>query len=119
MDPQRLRALLEKLQTADPQDDALFHKIVDEALSLFGMMDKEFADAFRISRPTATRWRTGANAPHPAMRPVVYSWFGKRASALLRREEALLREQARVRMTSGRSESPAATAYPMTAAGRR
>jgi transcriptional regulator with XRE-family HTH domain len=109
MDTQRLKELVDALRTADPKDDALFHRLLNEAMTLFGMMDKDLADGFGVSRPTVTRWKNGTNAPHPAMRPSVYSWLAKKAAPVLRREETRLRGGV---VTHGAH-------YPMVAAGAK
>lgn len=43
-----------------------------------GVTDKELAREFSVSFPTAQRWRSGENAPHPAMRKYVFDWLKDR-----------------------------------------
>ena len=35
----------------------------------------QLCNRFAVSRATVNRWRTGANAPHPAMREPVFRWL--------------------------------------------
>ena len=73
------------IETADQDDDVVFHSLIVRGMDLLQLLDVDFAHYFGTSRTTIMRWRTGANAPHPAMRKHVFAWLKQRAVALLRR----------------------------------
>lgn len=105
---------IEGLRQADPKNDQQFGDLLRRGFELLGLFDKDVAREFSVSRPTVTRWRNGDNAPHPAMRPPVYSWLERRAQSLARRPEP---EMAIVGAGSG-SHSPA-VALPLAARSGR
>lgn len=67
------------VNAADPKDATLFAWTMGHCLAILQLTHQEIADALGISRPTITRWISGQNAPHPALRKAVYSWLSKRA----------------------------------------
>ena len=64
--------LEEALGEADPRDDAAFVKLLTSSLAALGKRQKDLAEEFTVTPSTVSRWVKGSNAPHPAMRPVVY-----------------------------------------------
>jgi hypothetical protein len=82
----RLWPNIDVLKKAEPTDDAAFKTLVAGGMDLMRLLDSDLAHYFGVSRPTVNRWRTGANAPHPALRKHVFAWLRNRASALLSRE---------------------------------
>lgn len=81
-----LKSYIATVRKADQKDDAAFHKVVSSGMDLMSVLDSDLAHEFGVSRPTVNRWRSGANAPHPALRKHVFAWLQRRASALLARE---------------------------------
>ena len=80
-----VKELLQALKTAEPMDDARFHEVFSCGVTLLNLSDKDVAREFGASRPTVTRWRNGANAPHPAMRKHVYDLLERHAKRILKR----------------------------------
>lgn len=76
----QLKALIEHLGRADPQDDGEFVSALEEALDQIGMTSQEVANRLRVSRPTVSRWRLGKNLPHGVMRPRVISFLRRQAA---------------------------------------
>lgn len=70
-----LNEYLAALKVASANDDKVFHSLLLEGIRLLNLTNKEIAHRFDVSRPTIERWRTGINAPHPAMRKAVYDWL--------------------------------------------
>ena len=64
-----------ELEAAEYENDKEFHRLVNRAINLLGLTEKDITAKFGISKPTLERWRNGANAPHPAMRKPIYSYF--------------------------------------------
>ena len=60
------------IEAASPASDKTFYEILAEGWEKKLYNEDELADLFGTSIPTAQRWILGFNAPHPAMRPVVY-----------------------------------------------
>ena len=58
-----------------PIEDQDFQKVLQLGVDLLGITNKAIARNFGCSLPTVARWKTGANAPHPAMRGVVLEWL--------------------------------------------
>jgi predicted transcriptional regulator len=56
-------------------DTKVFFSIVVECMGQLNLSDSEVAKTFDVSQPTVTRWRNGLNAPHPALRRLVYHYF--------------------------------------------
>ncbi len=50
-----------KLRFQADYEDKAFQVLIKQ------FSDKDLARAFGVSRPTVQRWRTGQNAPHPAL----------------------------------------------------
>ena len=69
-----LERLKQELKAAmlDPQDEAAFHRLVNETMDALHLQDEDIAREFGMTRSTATRWMDGTAVPHPAMRPPVY-----------------------------------------------
>lgn len=95
----KLEQFLKELSETDIdiRDDEAFMKLLGEGKVLFGLTDHEIATQFEVSRPSVTRWLNGRNAPHPVVRPVIYSWLRKKAKYCLRQlgKEELAQSQAR------------------------
>lgn len=82
-----LAKLVADLQNADQKDDKVFHNVVSRAIDLLMLLDSDLAQYFGTSRTTVMRWKSGANAPHPAMRKHVFKWLMQRAKAFLRKQK--------------------------------
>lgn len=67
-----LEILRADTQTADIQDEALFHVLMRRGIALLDLDDRALAHEFGMSVPSARRWVAGRNAPAPPMRPSVY-----------------------------------------------
>ena len=96
---------IEHLRQADASNDDQFRDLFGRGVDLLTLGDLEVARQFDVSRPTATRWRNGDNAPHPAMRKLIYGKLERRAQMALRRERARVAAQQPAR---------AAASYPAT-----
>ena len=83
-----LDTYLGDLRTANPMEDVLFHRLVRRGLELTTTTDADFAEVVGVSRPTATRWKNGTAAPHPALRPAIYAALKKQAERTIRLLEA-------------------------------
>lgn len=70
------------LMVADPKNDRQFMHLVICSMQELNLTDKDVAEMIGVSIPTVERWKNGKNAPHPAMRPVIYKEFIKRLDAL-------------------------------------
>lgn len=112
---EEIKEYLHLLKDADTRDDRKFHDAVSQGVALLQLMDKDIAHEFGVSRPTVTRWRNGANAPHPVMRKHVYDLLERRARALLKRAPV---ESETVSPSAERSQSEAAPVVPLAARGR-
>lgn len=80
MDLSDVDGLVEALQNADIEDDALFPKLICAGCDVLGITDPTIAHRFGISKPTLARWKSGESLPHPLMRKPVYAWLLARAS---------------------------------------
>lgn len=100
---QALVLFIEHLRKADASSDDQFRALLGRGVELLTLGDQEIAREFDVSRPTATRWRNGDNAPHPAMRKLVYSKLERRAQMALRRERARVAAQQPVRAVASYS----------------
>lgn len=69
---------IKELQEADPNSDKTFYKLFNRGQKLLTYTDADVAHTFGTSLPTIARWRSGANAPDPSMRRLVYSWIVNR-----------------------------------------
>jgi transcriptional regulator with XRE-family HTH domain len=84
----------EKAMTAS--NKATFRRVLLHAIEVLDLTDEEIAHKFGASRPTVTRWRNGANAPHAALHATVYRWLLSAAKARLRRVEQVAAERSRL-----------------------
>lgn len=80
-----LQTLIPILETTDPKDETgTFGRNIALALRLMpDLTAAEVCERFDMSRPSLARWRTGRNAPHPAMRLSIYKWFAEKAGERL------------------------------------
>lgn len=102
---QRLRDMLEK---PNDKDAGLFVAVVHACYELSLSGDEALARKFGMTRSTATRWRNGTAAPHPAMRRPVFRFLaGLTRSALEKEQES-----------AGRSSWTNEAAHSMAARGR-
>ena len=97
---------IEHLRQADVSRDDQFRDLLGRGFELLTLVDQEVARDLNVSRPTATRWRNGDNAPHPAMRKLVYGKLERRAQVALRRERARVAAQQPVRAVASYSDVP-------------
>lgn len=67
-----LQAHITQLEMADPQDDALFHKLIRRTMELTNLDIRTMADRFDMSKPSLELWIKGSHAPHPVMRTNIY-----------------------------------------------
>ena len=56
-----------------------FTELFRDAALILELMDDDLARLFKISRPTASRWRSGDSAPHPVGRKAVFDVLGHEA----------------------------------------
>lgn len=76
--------LADLLARLDPERVDTFREVWVQATGALGMDDREAANVFGVSVPTAGRWRTGRTHPHPALIRAIY----KRLSRMLREKKA-------------------------------
>lgn len=67
--------LASDLRGIDPNDDIKFQLVLKKGVELFDLSVKDIAHEFTTSIPTVERWLSGRNAPHPAIRPLIYKWL--------------------------------------------
>lgn len=67
-----LEQLQHQLRNADPQDEAAFHRLVNETMDALHLQDDDIARFLDMNLLSVHRWTDGRSAPHPAMRPHVY-----------------------------------------------
>jgi transcriptional regulator with XRE-family HTH domain len=91
--PTSLEDLRGVLANADPQDSELFRDVISAGVDLLSLPLKALADEFGVSPASITRWRQGKNAPHPAVRRLMYGWMSKRIATVLRRPAAAAAHQ--------------------------
>lgn len=84
--PAEYKAYIEFLKKADLKDDSVFQDAVARGMRLMSLLDSDLSLYFTVSRTTVNRWRTGANAPHPALRKPVFAWLRARAATLLEQQ---------------------------------
>lgn len=70
-----LLELKEKILSVDHEDDNAFQSIVNSSMELLKFDETYLAVRFGCSIPSIIRWMNGHNAPHPAMRKIVYNVF--------------------------------------------
>ena len=63
------------ISSADPNDDALFKSIVNQASERLRLDDGELATIFTCSIDAVKRWKNGRTSPHPSARYGVYKIF--------------------------------------------
>ena len=90
-DQNDLQAYIDVVKKAPQTDDAAFHSVVARGMTVLRLLDSDLAFHLGVSRPTVNRWKSGANAPHPAMRKHVFAWLKNRAVQLSRAEPLLTR----------------------------
>lgn len=73
---------------ADASNDVAFQEILSMCRGLLEMPDKKIADELLVSRPTVSRWVSGKNLPHRAMRKPILDWIAGQAGQRLRVLEA-------------------------------
>jgi hypothetical protein len=78
-----IQQFIERIKSAEPQNTSEFHGILAESESVLCLSDRELARQFTISVPSVKRWRGGVSAPHPVMRPHVYSFLLAMAKGLV------------------------------------
>ncbi len=114
MSKEMISKVLTELQSASITDDAHFHSLIRQSELSLGLTDVDFAREFTVSRSTITRWRNGANAPHPLMRKHVYSWIKARAKKQLKNLEIFEESES----SKGKSGGNRGSKPPMAASGR-
>ncbi len=88
---QRLTEFVKAIRKADPRDDSVFQSLLVQGMGLLRFDDLRLAAELGVSRPSVTRWRNGANAPHPAMRGPIYAFLARRARLALRQAAESIR----------------------------
>ena len=74
-DLQDVAAYINALEEADCENAESFRILLERGYDLFHLTNKDVAQKFGVNRITVIRWKTGANAPHPTMRAVVFAWL--------------------------------------------
>ncbi len=78
-----LEAYSRELRSADISNVKTFYALLNQGMHFLRLTDKDIAHEFGASRPTVTRWRNGKNAPHPAVRKVIFNWLRKRTEKFI------------------------------------
>ncbi len=78
MSVEQLTHFIKQIKKADTESDSDFHAVAKASEELLLLSDKDLARELRVSRPTVSRWRTGATAPVPFARKMVYDFLIKR-----------------------------------------
>lgn len=77
----------ERAELADPQDRALFQRLVAEGMELMPALTASVvSEKFGAGIPTVRRWRNGTSAPGVAMRPIVLRYLAIQARELVSKE---------------------------------
>jgi DNA-binding transcriptional regulator YiaG len=63
------------LSKADAESDVTFQIVINLALKLLPMTEKDFYRRFDMSVPSMKRWINGTSAPHPIMRKRVFEFI--------------------------------------------
>ncbi len=79
-----LSSLRSEALAADPSNDVSFQQILSMCRSILEMPDQSIADGLLVSRPTVSRWVSGKNLPHRAMRKPILDWIASQAGQRLR-----------------------------------
>jgi hypothetical protein len=69
--------LADLLARLDPERVDAFRQAWVQATGALGMDDREAANVFGVSVPTAGRWRLGKTHPHPALIRSIYKRFSR------------------------------------------
>jgi hypothetical protein len=85
-----LEELLERVQSADVNDNTVFHGLFRDCKIVLELSDQAAADALMVTRPTVNRWARGQNLPHRALRSHLRDWMEGQLSRKIK-----LRETAR------------------------
>jgi hypothetical protein len=88
MSLEQLTQFIKKIQKANLESDSDFHAIAQASEGLLLLSDKELGRELRVSRPTVSRWRTGATAPVPFARKMVYDFLIKRTRKAIKMKKA-------------------------------
>jgi len=70
------------LESANPKDEEVFHKLLNEGMTLMLLTDEDCARMFDVSRPSVTRWRNASTKPHALVRKLVFAELKSRAMVL-------------------------------------
>ena len=78
-----LISALQAVQQGDLDREEFSH-LFKLAVRVLELDQETVAREFKISRPTVSRWESGASAPHPLGRKPVFQLFGQLAKRKLR-----------------------------------
>ncbi len=68
-----IKQLILELHQVNKEDTRRFKELVCNSIEILQLDLRSFAHEFGCTVTTITRWMKGTAAPHPAMRPFVYS----------------------------------------------
>jgi hypothetical protein len=104
---EELQGLEHRLESPDTRDAKVFRELLSDTIDLLNMSLREVADEFAVSPSSVTRWKQGANAPHPAMRPLVFKFLARKVAESRRRLEVRVPQRsAATAAASGASYAP-------------
>lgn len=84
---EQLQNYLAQLKGGDHQDNHLFYRMILEGRALLGLSDEDFAGELGMDVSSVGRWIALAGAPHPAMRPHVYTYLIEQVQAKMKEIE--------------------------------
>ncbi len=64
--------LIKKIEKTSPSNDKEFQEIIAVVVDNGFFTELEVARVMGCSRPTVARWKSGANSPHPLIRPPMF-----------------------------------------------
>lgn len=82
----KFKKYLEKLKENGEKSNEQFKELFNEGTSILGLLDMDISRQFSVSRSTINKWRTGENAPHPAMQKIIFEYFEKMALSFIDKE---------------------------------
>lgn len=88
-----IKNLINSLENADANDDKVFHAVIRQSVQVLEIVASDLNRPFSCSIPSVQRWINGSSAPHPALRPTVYTELIKLAneklSAMVNEDETM------------------------------
>jgi hypothetical protein len=71
------------IDATNVKDDKAFALVVKDGMQILGITNRELAQEFDMSLPSATRWRNGHAAPHVLIRKRVVEFLLNKTNKLL------------------------------------